>query len=59
MQHVNELQLILRLLLLDIWSAMEVLEQESEENRVARLKELEDLVKRLESENKQLLNKVS
>ena len=37
---------------------MEDLEQESEQKRVARLKELEELVRKLKSENKQLLNKV-
>ena len=33
-------------------------EQESEQKRVARVRELEEMVKILESENRQLLNKV-
>ena len=33
--------------------------EESEETRLARVKELEEIVKKLESENRQLLNKVS
>ena len=33
-------------------------EEESEQQRVARVKELEDMVKKLERENQQLLHKV-
>ena len=33
-------------------------DEESEQKRIARVKELEEMVRKLESENKQLLNKV-
>lgn len=37
---------------------MAELDQEGEQRRVARVKELEEMVKKLENENRQLLNKV-
>ena len=37
---------------------MAELDQEGEQRRVARVKELEEMVKKLESENRQLLSKV-
>ena len=33
-------------------------DEESEQKRIARVKELEEMVRKLENENKQLLNKV-
>lgn len=34
-------------------------DEESEQKRIARVRELEEMVRKLENENKQLLNKVS